>query len=279
MDDLGSAQGRRAAISGERVKPPATAHRPRAARGYRFVPIVIIAALLVAWEVLARADLIQTLFFPAPSSTAARLLDMSASGELVTDLYITASRLVRGFLLGATAGVVAGLLLGISRSFHDAVNPLIALAHPIPKIALLPLFLLIFGLGDAATVAIVAASSFFPMVINTTLGVREISPELFEVTASYKASRATVLRRVVLPGSLPAVIAGMRLALNAAIVVTIAVELVSSSEGLGANVWMAWQTLRTEELYATLAVIALLGVGTNALLGRLEERLAPWKTA
>lgn len=245
--------------------------------GMGWLPVAVVVVLLTAWEIVARMGLVSQLFFPAPSSSAAALVRLMASGEMVADLWTTLWRLGRGFLLGATVGVLAGLVLGWSQKLHAAFNPLLALAHPIPKISLLPLFYIIFGLGDTSTVALVAISSFFPMAINGTLGVRQISPELFEVARSYRASRRTVFLRVVLPGSIPAIIAGARLALNSAIVVTIAIELISASEGLGANVWFAWQTLRTEQLYATLAVIATLGILTNVLLQVAERRLAPWR--
>jgi len=118
---------------------------------------------------------------------------------------------------------------------------------------------------------------FFPMLINTMAGVRQISPIYFEVAKNYGASLFKVLTRVVVPGSLPLVLTGTRLALNTALVLTIAVEVVAAQEGLGEMIWFAWQTLRTEELYATLIVIAALGISFNLILQRLTARLVPWQ--
>jgi NitT/TauT family transport system permease protein len=128
--------------------------------------------------------------------------------------------------------------------------------------------------GDEFTIAV---GTFFPMLINSMAGVRQISPIHFEVAANYGASPFKVLTRVVIPGSLPLVLVGARLALNIALLFTIAVELVSAREGLGEMIWLAWQTLPTEELYASLAVIGALGVGFNLLLQLSARHLVPWR--
>ena len=124
---------------------------------------------------------------------------------------------------------------------------------------------------------VVAVGVFFPMLINTMAGVRQISLIHFEVAQNYGASLFKVFTRVVVPGSLPLVLTGARLALNIALLLTIAVEMVAAQEGLGEMIWFAWETLRTEELYASLIVIAALGISFNFLLQRLRARLVPWQ--
>jgi ABC-type nitrate/sulfonate/bicarbonate transport system permease component len=244
------------------------------------VPLATIALVilpLLVWEVVARAGLVTTLFFPAPSTSAVALMDLATSGILLNDLAATLGRLVRGFLGGAAAGVAVGTVLGSSSRAYRVINPLVALAHPVPKIALLPLALLVFGVGETAKIVIIAVSTFFPLVINTTVGVREVGSEYLDVARSYGARRSLVLRRVVLPGSLPAVVSGARLGFNTALVVTIAIELISAGDGLGARVWSSWQQFRADRLFATLAVIAVLGLVGSWLLEALERRAAPWR--
>jgi NitT/TauT family transport system permease protein len=169
-----------------------------------------------------------------------------------------------------------GLLMGFSAKVRAAVDPLVAAAHSIPKIAVLPILMILLGIGEAPKIAVVAAAAFFPILINTMAGVRQISPIHFEVAHSYGASAPRIFWRVLVPGSLPQILSGTRLALNGALLITIALEIVAARNGLGAAIWLAWQTLRVEELFAALAVASFLGVTFNATLVRLERRLVPW---
>ena len=149
--------------------------------------------------------------------------------------------------------------------------------HPVPKLALFPLALIIFGIGDTAFTVIIALSAFFPMVITTMTGVRQLDPIYFDVAAVYDATPPDVLRRILLPGTLPVALAGARLALNSALVVTVALELTMPSSGLGSVIWRAWETLVTTRLYSGIFFIAVIGGSLNALLSQLRKRLVPWE--
>jgi len=240
-------------------------------------PALVVAVVLGAWETLVRAGEVEALFFPAPTTIVLTLARLAASGQLESDLAATLARLAAGFLLGGGAGLVLGLGMGWSYRLRVVVDPLVAAAHPIPKIAVLPLVMVIFGIGETSKIVVIAVASFFPMLLNAMAGVRQISPIYFEVAQNYRADPLLVLRRVVLPGALPLVLTGARLALNVALLLTIAVEMVAAREGLGAMIWLAWETLRTEQLYAGLVVAAALGFGFNRLLLWLAHRVVPWQ--
>jgi ABC-type nitrate/sulfonate/bicarbonate transport system permease component len=242
-----------------------------------WLPAVAVAVALAVWEWQVRTGRLSALFFPAPSTIALTLVRLLTNGELATHLSATLSRLFLGFALGGLSGLILGLTMGWSRRLRAVVDPLIAAAHPVPKIAVLPLFMIIFGIGESSKVVVVAVTVFFPMLINTMAGVRHISPIHFEVAQNYGASLFKVFTRVVVPGSLPLVLTGTRLALNVALLLTIAVELRAAQEGLGAVIWFAWETMRTEELYASLGITAVLGIGFNLLLQRLAAHLVPWQ--
>jgi NitT/TauT family transport system permease protein len=242
----------------------------------RWLPPIILLTGLLAWEVGARAGIISTLFFPAPTIIARSLMEMIASGELLVDLRSTVSRLCLGLGIGGGLGLLLGLLMGWSRRLRVVVDPFVAAVHPIPKITILPLIMIVLGIGESSKIALVAIATFFPMLINTMAGVKQIRPIHFEVADNYGASQRHIFTHVVLPGSLPLILTGARLALNTALVLTIAVELLTAQEGLGATIWLAWETLRTEELYAVLLVVALLGIGFNWGLQRSTRRLVPW---
>ncbi len=233
----------------------------------------------LAWEALARSGRISALFFPPPSRILADLWALAAGGKLWPHLRVSLERLGLGFSLGGLAGWLLGLGMGWSPRLRALVDPFVAALHPIPKIAIFPLLMMIFGLGETPKVIAIAIAAFFPMLINSMAGVRGLNPVYFEVARSYGAGRWLTFRRVALPGSLPLTLAGVRLALNMALVVGVAVELLSAKEGLGVLIWFAWQTLRIEDLYASLVVIGGLGLGLNLLLHALSRRLAPWHAA
>ncbi|MBN2549957.1 MAG: ABC transporter permease [Anaerolineales bacterium] len=245
----------------------------------RFEPWISTLFVLVGlaiWEVAARAGKVSILFFPAPSTIFSTLFELTVSGKIFEATAATLSRLVIGFIIGSVPGLILGLTMGWLPRVRAIADPIIAALHPIPKIAIFPLIMIIFGIGEASKIVAIAISAFFPVLINSMAGVRQINPVYFEVTKNYGANPWKIFTRVILPGSLPLVLTGARLAINIAMVIGIAVELSAAKEGLGVMVWFSWQTLRTEELYASLIIIGLLGFGINQILQHLSHRLAPW---
>jgi ABC-type nitrate/sulfonate/bicarbonate transport system permease component len=248
-----------------------------AAPSERWIPLFIVLVGLALWEWAARTGHIRALFFPPPTEIAKTFVELARSGRLWLNLRASLVRLFSGYALGAIPGLVLGLITGRSRRLRVILDPLIAAAHPVPKVSLLPLIMIIFGIGDASKVVTIAVVCFFPMLIGAMAAVREIPPIYFEVAENYGAGFRQVLTHIVAPATLPLVLSAIRLSLNTALLLTIAVELITAREGLGAMIWFAWETLRTEELYATLAVAAMLGVGFNAILEQLTQRLVPWQ--
>jgi ABC-type nitrate/sulfonate/bicarbonate transport system permease component len=247
----------------------------------KFRPEPLISALIVfvflaVWEWLARSGYISVLFFPPPTKILRSFFELLANGKLVVHLKASLYRLSLGFVLGGLPGLILGLFMGWSPRTRGVVDPIIAALHPIPKIAIFPLILVVFGIGEASKIVAIAVAAFFPMLINSMAGVRQINPVYFEVTRNYGASVWKTFTRVVIPGSLPMVLTGIRLAFNIALVIAIAVELLAAKEGLGVMIWFSWQTLRIEELYASLITTALLGISANFAIQRLSMRLAPW---
>jgi len=248
--------------------------------GRRLQPVTfaIVAAVLLAWEVAAARDMLPTLFFPPPSAWVRELAELWRGGTLPVDLVATLRRFGTGMGVGVLGGWLVGLGLGIAPRAYRVLDPIIAVVHPLPKLTLYPLLLLILGFGETPKVAVIAVATFFPMFVSTVSGVREVDPGLREVVRSFRAGRLLVLRRVVLPSSVPFVLAGLRLALNTGLTVTVAVELITAGDGLGSRIWLSWQTLRTEQLYAVLLVVAAFGFTMNEVVEKVGRRLAPWRT-
>ena len=232
---------------------------------------------MLAWEIGVGQGLVSRLFFPPPSKITAALADLLREGGLVRHTAATISRAAAGFALGGGVGFALGLAMGLSRRIRGALDPLVAAIHPVPKIAVLPLFLVVFGIGETATIFVIALAALFPLLINTLTGVRRISPAYYDVGRACGAKPLRLFSRVVLPASLPMILSGVRLPPSTWLfLVAIAVELLSARTGLGSLIWQAWQTFRTEEIYAVLAVISALGAGTNVVLDRLSKKLVPW---
>ncbi len=246
-------------------------------QGERVLRVLSPLALVVLWELLVRVHVLDARFFPAPSAIAADFVDFARSGALASNLGITLERIAAGLVIGGIPGVVVGLLIGINRWARALLEPLIALLYPVPKIALIPLVLLIFGLGEAGKYALIAIGVFFIMAINTEAGVRQIEPSLLEAARAFRLRAGTLYAKVLLPGALPNVFAGLKLSIGIAIVLAVAAELRAANSGLGFVIWNAWETLQVERMYAALVVVSLLGYAL-ALAGDALERLAlPWR--
>ncbi len=256
------------------------ARRTPARRGWEtWVSVLIFVLFLAIWELLERTGSISKLFFPAPTRIAEALVKVVGSGDLLEHLAATLSRLVLGFLLGAIPGLLFGFAMGWSRRVRAILDPFIAAIHPIPKLAIFPLIMIIFGLGELSKVVAIAISAFFPVLINSMTGVRELNPVYFDVAHNYGAGRWKTFTRVVIPGSLPTVLSGIRIGVNMAMVITIAVELLSANNGLGVMIWFAWQTFRIEDLYVSLFLTAFLGILINLFLHQVTKKLVPWSNS
>jgi ABC-type nitrate/sulfonate/bicarbonate transport system permease component len=236
----------------------------------------IAIALISLWEIGARTGGISPLLAPAPSAVAVTLWRQVSSGEIAPHMSATLWRVIAGLTIGGVTGVTVGILMGTLPRFRAIVDPFVSAFHPLPKIAILPVVMALLGIGDKSRIAVVALAVFFPMMINTLGGVTQISRTHIDVARNYGASGWKLFRRVMLPASLPMMFAGFRIALNLALLIAISIEIASASVGLGALIWMSWEVLRIDVLYASLVVIMALGVSFNLIVRALTRRLVPW---
>ena len=233
--------------------------------------------LLAAWELSARAGLLDPKLFSEPSQVVVAARRLIASGVLGADLRASLLRIAGGYAAGATLGVATGLLLGYFRGARASLSPTFAALYSVPKIAILPLLLLVFGLGETTKLMIVAIPTFFVMEITTMDGVRGLDPRLLDAGRAYGATGPRLFLHVLLPGVLPAIFTGLRVAAGLAITVIIAAEFVAANEGLGFLIWNSWQLLQPENMYVGLITVALLGAGITGLVTLLERVALPWR--
>ncbi len=263
--------------SGRYIPVKAMPARRSDAAFLRGLSIASPLAVLLLWELAARAGYIDLRFFPAPSSVAVTMWTMLRSGALMEHLGASLLRVVIGLLIGAVPAVAIGMLVGLNRVARAVIQPLIDAIYPIPKIAILPLVLLIFGIDEGGKYAILAIGVFFQVVITTAAGVAAIDRVYFDVARSFRVGWWGTARTVVLPGALPVIFAGVRLGVGTALLLVIAAEMVAARSGLGFLIWQSWQIFAVDEMYVGLATISLTGLCLFQLLSAIEARVLCWR--
>jgi ABC-type nitrate/sulfonate/bicarbonate transport system permease component len=188
-------------------------------------------------------------------------------------------RVFAGFAVGSAPAIAIGLLMAMYRPVRIFFDPLIAMLFPIPKVALMPLLLLTFGVGDASKIALVAIATFFPVIINTYAGAANIEKIYWDVAKNFGASQTVMFTRIVFFGALPMIFAGLRIALAVSFIVVVAAEFVASKTGIGFLIWNSWELLQVDIMFVGIATIGILGLITSALFQEIERKVIPWKDA
>lgn len=243
----------------------------------RLIGLISPAVLLLLWEGLVQFGVIDRRFFPAPSTIAATFVQLARSGELWANLAASLQRLGWGYLVGGVPALLLGLAMGLYRPVRAIVDPLVAATYPIPKSAILPLMLLVFGLGEGSKIAMVALGVFYPLLINTTAGVLEIDRIHLDVGRNFGATGWQTFRTIALPGAAPLIMAGVKLGVGLGLILIAVAEMVGAQNGIGYMIWNAWQLMSVDTMFVGLIVIAVLGFAFTWALDELERWLLPWK--
>ena len=264
---------------------PPTANRPALGRRFRRRPIspgrrwalriASVAAILIAWQVYGGS--INPILLSDPSSVAAALADMVRDGSLGHALASSLAVLGLGFLFGAVAGVLIGLAAGRSDTVSALIDLPVSALYAVPAVTLVPVIVLWFGFGVTAKAVVVFLFVIFPVLINTTRGVREVDPELLEVARSFCSSERRMWFDLILPSALPFIVTGLRLAIGRALIGVIIAEFYTSLSGLGDLITTNASNFQTGRMFVPIVVIALLGVVFTAALELAERRLVPWR--
>ncbi len=247
---------------------------PRRVRG---VGVVVFVLLVGIAEWGTQAGWISALTLPKPSDVLATFGELISTGRLFDHMGPSLSRLVVGSALGVSVGVTVGTMIGLFSLARAGLVPLVAALFPIPKIALLPLFVIWFGIGEGSKYALIAFGTFTPTVVATYGAVDNVDRTLIRMGQSFGLSWASIVRKIVLPGAMPGILSGLRISLAIAIILLVAAEMLGAEYGIGAYILEAGSLYDLERLFAGVVILSVLGVLVSAVIGLLERRLLRWR--
>ncbi len=262
----------------------AGAGRPVQFRGGGFQPKpvgvigpLVFAAVIGVWELGSRLGWIGPIILPSPSEAFAAFAELVRSGQLWLHLSASLNRLIQGWVYGTILGILVGFAAGLFSLARAGIVPLVAAIFPIPKIALLPLFIIWFGIGEESKIATILFGTFFPTVISVYGGVDNVDRGLIRMGQSFGLSWSSIVRKIVLPGAMPAILSGFRISTSIAIILLVAAEMIGAEHGVGAYVLLAGNLMAMDQLVAGVALLSMMGLVVSWILGRVERALLRWR--
>jgi NitT/TauT family transport system permease protein len=238
---------------------------------------ITLLALVLLWQAASWAGLIPRLFLPAPLAVGGALYSLAVSGQLWLQISASLWRLVVGWSVGTAAGLVVGFAAGLFTLARSPSLAVVSALFPIPKIALVPLFIIWFGIGEGSKIATLGLGVFFPTVIATVGAVDGVPRNLIRMGQSFGLSRAAIVRKIVLPGALPGILNAFRVTAAIAIILLVAAEMIGAERGIGAFVLAAGNLYDTNALLAGIVVLSVLGLLVAWGIGWLERVLLRWR--
>jgi sulfonate transport system permease protein len=238
--------------------------------------LALPVALVIAWELVARAGLVSAYVLPAFSSVLAHLGASALAGDLWIHVGTSALRVVAGFAVGALIGLGAGLAVGLDRKVEAYLDPFLQALRAVPSLAWVPLLLLWMGIDEAPKITLIAVGAFFPVYLNVVSGVRGVDPRLIEVGRVFGLGRARIVWRILLPASVPALFTGLRTGLGVAWLYVVAAELIAAEAGLGFMLTDGRELSRADMIFSAIALLACCGKLSDGVLKAMERRLLRW---
>lgn len=250
--------------------------------GFAHVPVrgaalVAFAGLVAVWEFAVARGYVSPIFLPAPSSVLVSLGELWNAGTLWRHVSESLVRLAGGWAVGTICGLAAGFAIGVWSLGRAVGVPFVSALFPIPKISLLPLLILWLGIGEASKIATIALGVFFPTAIATYAAIDAVPRNLIRMAQSFDLPTADVLRKVVMPGALPGILAGFRISTSIALILLVSAEMIGAEYGIGAFILQAGNLMLTDQLLAGVLLISILGLALGTALTRLEKWLLRWR--
>ncbi|MED1860199.1 ABC transporter permease [Brevibacillus reuszeri] len=239
--------------------------------------MLLPAVTLVIWQLAGMLGLVSKTMLPTPVEIAQSAVELVVSGELFGHLQVSITRAALGFVVGGAIGLLTGLAVGFSSRVEQTLDPSVQMLRTIPHLAVIPLFILWFGFGEFSKVLLIAKGAFFPLYVNTFLGIRNVDSKLFDVARVLQFSRWKQITQLVLPAALPNILLGVRLSLGAAWLGLVVAELMGSSEGVGYLIMDARQFSQTSIVFVGIIIFAIVGKATDSLVRYFEKKWLRWR--
>ncbi|MFF2479984.1 ABC transporter permease [Paenibacillus sp. NPDC058071] len=239
--------------------------------------LVLPVIILLAWQGVGYFQLLPHQVLPTPTAIADRFIELIANGSLISNLGVSVYRAALGFLIGGGLGLVLGLLVGFFQKTEYSLDPTLQMIRTIPHLAIMPLFILWFGFGEFSKVLLIAKGAFFPVYLNTFLGIRGVDAKLFDVARVLQFSKWKQITKVILPGAMPNILLGVRLSIGMAWLSLIVAELMGANSGIGYMISDARQFAQTEVVFVGIVIFAVVGKLTDSAVRKLEDKLLSWR--
>ncbi|OBZ11291.1 ABC transporter permease [Bacillus sp. FJAT-26390] len=247
-------------------------HVPKPLHGW-IVPIIIV----VLWQTVSGLGLIAETLLPAPLLIAKSFIQLCASGELFEHLGISVYRAALGFLLGGTLGLLLGLSTGLGKVAEKTLDPSLQMLRTVPLLAVIPLFILWFGIGEFAKVLLIGLGAFFPVYVNTFLGIRSTDAKLYEVSRIFQYTKLQQVTKLIIPAALPNILLGVRLSLGVSWLLLVVAEMMGTSAGIGYMIQDARAYSETEIVFVGIIIFAVVGKLSDSAVRLLETRWLRWR--
>lgn len=241
-------------------------------------PLIIPVVVIIVWQILSDMSVINTRLLPSPEMVWNTFVDLVKDGTLGEHLRVSGKRVGIGFLMGGSAGLVLGILTGLFSWFNKALSFIVGAFRPIPMVAWIPLFILWLGIDEAPKIAVIAVGSFWPILVNTSQGIKNVDIKYLEVGKILEKSHMQMLLKIVWPASLPSVFTGLRLGISSAWNCVVTAEMIAASAGVGHMIMQGRQYYNVAQVLVGVAVIGVVGLILDAVLIWLETKLLRWNT-
>ncbi|MEE2057281.1 ABC transporter permease [Rhodococcus artemisiae] len=270
-----------ATLTAPKVAPPSdrSVNRGRSVRSPRatsLLPWVVPVLVLLGWQWASSTGVISSAILPPPSKVFDTAADLWNTGELQTHLLVSVRRIVIGFAVGAAIGLALGFAVGLSKVAEGLVDRTLQMMRALPHLALVPLLIAAFGIGELPKVVLVTLGVIFPVYLNTVAGIRTVDPKLVQLGQSYGLGRGERIRQVIVPGAMPMILTGIRYALGVAWLTLVVAETIATSEGIGYLAQNGRELLRNDRIVLAIILYALAGLLADQITRMIEARVLRW---
>ena len=236
------------------------------------IALIVPVCLLIFWELIVQSGAVKATLIPPPSKLWNTFISLISSGKLQNNLMISFCRVLSGFAIGTVAGAIIGFLMGLFAGFNRALSVIVSVLRPIPTIALIPIFIVIFGIGETSNIAIIVVGAFWPVLLNTISGIQSVDNKLLELAYVYRIKSFKTVFRIILPSATTSMITGIRLALGTAWMSVVAAEMIGASSGIGYMIMYARELAQTANMYVSVLIIGLVGLALDKILLLIQNK-------